>query len=72
MAEPKVYEDFTPKKFGQVAFTVGRLNPEIQKVLSRENLPAPAKAAIRSSMLKPKKRLLAQKENFAIKRAGYR
>lgn len=55
MAETKVYEDFKPKRFGQVAFTVARLNPEIQKVLSRENLPAPAKAAIRSSILKPKK-----------------
>lgn len=53
MAETRVYGHFEPKMFGQVAFIVNYLNPEIQKVFSRENLPAPAQAAIWSSLLKP-------------------
>lgn len=53
MAETRVYGRFEPKMFGQVAFIVKYLNPEIQKVFSEKNLPAPAQAAIWSSILKP-------------------
>lgn len=51
MAETRLYGHFEPKMFGQVAFIVNYLNPEIQKVFSKENLPAPAQAAIWSSIL---------------------